>query len=150
MFPCLFVCWLAAAAQSFKFLREYPLTQQDVRQRFAEGTSPEFLDSSFVEDENLSVRHCLPCFDYTHRTLINLIFTDIGQSTHTKSLPLVERKKKKERKNIVWGEGAYEAARRAGGALLHYSTSHAYVCLLQICTGVMTPANVSDTLIRLY
>uniref|UniRef100_A0A3B3QQ69 Translation initiation factor eIF2B subunit alpha n=1 Tax=Paramormyrops kingsleyae TaxID=1676925 RepID=A0A3B3QQ69_9TELE len=60
-------------AESFKFVRLYPLNQQDVPERF------KYKADTLKTAENLAEEH--PMTDYTPPSLITLLFTDLGVLT---------------------------------------------------------------------
>uniref|UniRef100_A0A8C7PPX4 Translation initiation factor eIF2B subunit alpha n=1 Tax=Oncorhynchus mykiss TaxID=8022 RepID=A0A8C7PPX4_ONCMY len=60
-------------AESFKFVRLYPLNQQDVPERF------KYKADTLKAVEDLAEEH--PMIDYTPPSLITLIFTDLGVLT---------------------------------------------------------------------
>jgi translation initiation factor eIF-2B subunit alpha len=60
-------------AESFKFVREFPLNQKDVPDRF------KYRASTFKRMEDFSQEH--PLVDYTPPEYINLMFTDLGVLT---------------------------------------------------------------------
>ncbi|KAG7476615.1 hypothetical protein MATL_G00084760 [Megalops atlanticus] len=60
-------------AESFKFVRLYPLNQQDVPDRF------KYKADTLKTVENLAEEH--PMIDYTPPSLITLLFTDLGVLT---------------------------------------------------------------------
>lgn len=60
-------------AESFKFVRLYPLNQQDVPDRF------KYKADTLKTVENLNEEH--PMIDYTPPSLITLLFTDLGVLT---------------------------------------------------------------------
>ncbi|XP_064165024.1 translation initiation factor eIF2B subunit alpha-like [Anguilla rostrata] len=60
-------------AESFKFVRLYPLNQQDVPDRF------KYKADTLKTAENLNEEH--PMIDYTPPSLITLLFTDLGVLT---------------------------------------------------------------------
>lgn len=60
-------------AESFKFVRLYPLNQQDVPDRF------KYKADTLTSSRNLSQEH--PMIDYTPPSLITLLFTDLGVLT---------------------------------------------------------------------
>ncbi|KAJ8393983.1 hypothetical protein AAFF_G00055160 [Aldrovandia affinis] len=60
-------------AESFKFVRLYPLNQQDVPDRF------KYKADTLKTMENLNEEH--PMIDYTPPSLITLLFTDLGVLT---------------------------------------------------------------------
>ncbi|CAG5125129.1 unnamed protein product [Candidula unifasciata] len=60
-------------AESFKFVREFPLNQKDVPDRF------KYRASTFKANKDLSQEH--PLVDYTPPEYINLMFTDLGVLT---------------------------------------------------------------------
>ncbi|KAF7641402.1 hypothetical protein LDENG_00282430 [Lucifuga dentata] len=60
-------------AESFKFVRLYPLNQQDVPDKF------KYKADTLKSVQNLSEEH--PMIDYTPPSLITLLFTDLGVLT---------------------------------------------------------------------
>lgn len=60
-------------AESFKFVRLYPLNQQDVPDKF------KYKADTLKSIQNLSEEH--PIIDYTPPSLITLLFTDLGVLT---------------------------------------------------------------------
>lgn len=60
-------------AESFKFVRLYPLNQQDVPDKF------KYKADTLKSSKNLSEEH--PIIDYTPPSLITLLFTDLGVLT---------------------------------------------------------------------
>ncbi|KAK0154358.1 Translation initiation factor eIF-2B subunit alpha [Merluccius polli] len=60
-------------AESFKFVRLYPLNQQDVPDKF------KYKADTLKNSQNLSEEH--PVIDYTPPSLITLLFTDLGVLT---------------------------------------------------------------------
>lgn len=60
-------------AESFKFVRLYPLNQQDVPDKF------KYKADTLKKVQNLSEEH--PMIDYTPPSLITLLFTDLGVLT---------------------------------------------------------------------
>ena len=58
-------------AESFKFVREYPICQEDL--------PDEYLYPGTVENtEGAETKSCSPAVDYTPPSLITLLFTDLG------------------------------------------------------------------------
>lgn len=60
-------------AESFKFVRLFPLNQQDVPDRF------KYKADTLETGQNLTEEH--PWIDYTSPSLITLLFTDLGVLT---------------------------------------------------------------------
>ncbi|XP_048369992.1 translation initiation factor eIF-2B subunit alpha [Sphaerodactylus townsendi] len=60
-------------AESFKFVRLFPLNQQDVPDKF------KYKADTLKKSEDLAEEH--PCVDYTSPSLITLLFTDLGVLT---------------------------------------------------------------------
>nr|XP_056715066.1 translation initiation factor eIF-2B subunit alpha [Euleptes europaea] len=60
-------------AESFKFVRLFPLNQQDVPDKF------KYKADTLKKSEDLTEEH--PCVDYTSPSLITLLFTDLGVLT---------------------------------------------------------------------
>ena len=57
-------------AESFKFVREYPICQEDLPE--------EYLYPGTVETSGDQTKPCSPVVDYTPPSLITLLFTDLG------------------------------------------------------------------------
>ncbi|XP_054852788.1 translation initiation factor eIF-2B subunit alpha [Eublepharis macularius] len=60
-------------AESFKFVRLFPLNQQDVPNKF------KYKADTLKKSKDLTTEH--PCVDYTSPSLITLLFTDLGVLT---------------------------------------------------------------------
>ena len=58
-------------AESFKFVREYPLGQADLPASY-------LYPASVLEQGEAAVARCSPRVDYTPPSLVSLLFTDLG------------------------------------------------------------------------